>query len=126
MFKTALFDFLPKYPGVNSGKIVQEGPDFDISSLLDFAMVIHFAAFSSFMSWYSIKYAPIIFISFLLGLDTKITFLLQLEQKLWNIYLNTMKLVAIFDFYLFLSFNTNNNDLTCCLMCLSDSLTKKI
>ena len=47
-------------------KNVVDGPDFDISSLLDFAMVISFAASSSFMSWYSIKYVPIIFIVFLL------------------------------------------------------------
>ena len=66
MLKTALFDFLPKDAGVNSRKFVLDGPDFDISSILDFAMVISFATFSSFMSWYSIKYTPIIFILFLL------------------------------------------------------------
>ena len=66
MLKTALFDSLLKDVGVNSRKIVLDGPDFDISSILDFAMVISFATFSSFMSWYSIKYAPIIFILFLL------------------------------------------------------------
>ena len=34
-----------------------------------------------------------------LGLDTKITFLLQLEQTLWHIYQNKVKLVAILDFF---------------------------
>ena len=66
MLKTALFDSLPKDVGVNARKIVLGGPDFDISSIIDFDMVISFATFSSFMSWCSIKYAPIIFISFLL------------------------------------------------------------
>ena len=66
MLKTTLFDSLPKDVGVNSRKIVSDGPDLDISSTLDLVMVISFATFSSFMSWYSIKYAPIIFISFLL------------------------------------------------------------
>ena len=60
MLKTTSFDSLPKDVGVNSRKIVLEGPDFD------FAMVISFATFSSFMSLYSIKYAPIIFVLFLL------------------------------------------------------------
>ena len=50
MFKAALFDSLPKDVGVKSRKIVLDGPDFDISSILDFAMVISFATFSSFMS----------------------------------------------------------------------------
>ena len=66
MLKTALFDSLPKDVGVNSRKIVLDGPDFDISSISDFAMVISFATFWSFMSWYSIKYALIILILFLL------------------------------------------------------------
>ena len=35
-----------------------------------------------------------------LGLDTKITFLLQPEQKLWHIYRNKVKLVAILDFFM--------------------------
>ena len=83
MLKTAFFDSLPKdVVGVNSRKIVLDGPDFDILSVLDFTMVINFATFSSFMSWYNIKYAPVIFIYFFigilihenLGLDTKITF----------------------------------------------------
>ena len=38
-----------KMQGVNSRKIVLDGPDFNISSILDFAMVISFATFSSFM-----------------------------------------------------------------------------
>ena len=50
VLKTALFDSLPKDVGVNCRKIVLDGPDFDISSILDFAMVLSFAAFSSFMS----------------------------------------------------------------------------
>ena len=50
MLKTALFDSLPKDIGVNLEKIVLDGPDFDFSSILDFVMVISFAAFSSFMS----------------------------------------------------------------------------
>ena len=67
MLKTALFDSLPKdVVGVTSRKIVLDGPDFDILSPLDFAMVISFATFSSFMSWYSITYAPIILTLFLL------------------------------------------------------------
>ena len=67
MLKTALFGSLPKDVGVNSRKIVLDGPDFNISSILDFAMVISFAGFfSSFMSQYSIKDAPIIVILFLL------------------------------------------------------------
>ena len=66
MLKTDLSDSLPKYVGVNSRKMVLDGPDFDISSILNFKMVISFAAFSSFMSWYRIKYAPIVFILFLL------------------------------------------------------------
>ena len=64
MLKTALFHSLPKDVGVNSRKIVLDEPDFDISSILDFVMIISFATFSSFMSWYSIKYAPIILILF--------------------------------------------------------------
>ena len=47
-------------------KLVLDGADFDFSSVLKFGMVISFAAFSSFMSQYSIKYAPIIFILSLL------------------------------------------------------------
>ena len=43
MLKTALFDSLPKDVGVNYRKIVLDRPDFDISSILDFAMVINFA-----------------------------------------------------------------------------------
>ena len=66
MLKTALFDYLPKDKGVNSGKKVLDGADFDFSLILEFAMVIRFAVFSSFMSWYIIKHAPIIFISSLL------------------------------------------------------------
>ena len=66
MLKIALFDSLPKDVEVNSRKIVLDGLDFDISSILDFAMVISFATFSSVMSWYCIKYVPIIFILFLL------------------------------------------------------------
>ena len=50
MLKTALFDSLPKDVGVNSRKNVLDGPDFDISSMLDSAIVISFATFSSFMS----------------------------------------------------------------------------
>ena len=49
MVKTALFDSLPKDEGVNSKKIVFDGADLDFSLILQFAMVIHFAAFSSFM-----------------------------------------------------------------------------
>ena len=45
MLKTALFDSLPKEIGVNSRKIVLDGLDFDITSILDFAMVISFATF---------------------------------------------------------------------------------
>ena len=47
-------------------KSVLDGADFEFLSISDFAMVISFAAFSSFMSKFSIKYAPIIFILFLL------------------------------------------------------------
>ena len=47
-------------------KLVLDGADFDFSSILEFAMVIRFAAFSSFMSWYSITHAPIIYILSLL------------------------------------------------------------
>ena len=65
MLKTALFDSLPQDVGVNFRKIVLDGPDFDLSSILYFAMVISFATFSSFMSWY-IKFDPIIIILFLL------------------------------------------------------------
>ena len=43
-------------------KLVLDGADFDFSLILEFAMVIRFAAFSSFMSQYSIKHTPIIFI----------------------------------------------------------------
>ena len=50
MLKTALFDSLPKDVGMNCRKILLDGLDFDISSIFDFAMVISFAAFSSFMS----------------------------------------------------------------------------
>ena len=50
MLKTALFDYLPKDEGVNSSKLVWDGADFDFSSILEFAMVICFADFSSFMS----------------------------------------------------------------------------
>ena len=46
MLKTALFDSLPQYVGVNYKKIVLDKPDFDISPILDFAMVINFAVFS--------------------------------------------------------------------------------
>ena len=55
MLKSALFGSLPKDVEVNCRKIVVDGPDFDISSISDFTMVISFA-FSSFMSWYSIRY----------------------------------------------------------------------
>ena len=41
MFETALFDSLPKDVGLNSKKIVLDGPDFNISSILDFAKVIY-------------------------------------------------------------------------------------
>ena len=96
ILKTALYDSLPKYVGVNSRKIALDGQDFYISSILYYAMVIGFAVCSSFVSKYRIQYAPITFILFLLessdmktlGLDTKITFLLQLKQKLWHIYQN--------------------------------------
>ena len=54
-----------KYTG-NSRKIVLGRPGFDISSILDFAMGVSFAACSSFISWFIIKYAPIMFILFLL------------------------------------------------------------
>ena len=70
-----------------------DGADFDFSSILDFAMVISFAAF--FIIYVIILYQicsnhihfiPIgILIHENLGLDTKINFLLQitfLEQKL--------------------------------------------
>ena len=50
MLKTALFDSLPKDEGVNSRKIVLDGADLDFSLILEFAMVICFAVFSSFMS----------------------------------------------------------------------------
>ena len=51
MLKTALFDSLPKDEGVNSKKKwVLDGADFDFSLILEFAMVIRFAAFSSFLS----------------------------------------------------------------------------
>ena len=50
MLKTALFDYLPRDKGVNSGKKVLDGADFDFSLILEFAMVIRFAVFSSFMS----------------------------------------------------------------------------
>ena len=66
MLKSALFDSLPKDVEVSSWNIVLDGPDFDILSILDFAMVISFAVFPSFMSSYGIKYAPITFILFLL------------------------------------------------------------
>ena len=49
MLKTALFDSLPKDVVANSRKIVLDGPDFEISSILDFMMVISFATFASFM-----------------------------------------------------------------------------
>ena len=85
MLKTALFDSLPKDIGVNSRKIVLDGPDFDISSILDFAMVTSFATF--FVIYVMIEYQicsnHLYFISIgilvheNLGLDTKITFLLQ-------------------------------------------------
>ena len=45
MLKTALFGSLPKYVGVNSRKIVTDGPDFNLLSILDFVMVISFAVF---------------------------------------------------------------------------------
>ena len=45
MLKTVLFNSLPKDVGVNSRKIVLDGPDFDLSSILDFTMVISFATF---------------------------------------------------------------------------------
>ena len=67
MLKSALFGSLPKDIGVNSRKkIVLDGVDIDILSIYDFTMVISFAAFSSFMSYYSIKYTQIIFILLLL------------------------------------------------------------
>ena len=51
MLKTALFDSLLKDIGVNSRKkSLFDGADFDFVSILDFAMVISFAAFPSFMS----------------------------------------------------------------------------
>ena len=54
-----------------------------------------------------------------LGLDTKITFLLQLEQKLWHIYRNKVwNWQPSWTFSCFLSFNTHNNGLPCCIMCL--------
>ena len=46
MPKTALFDSLPKDERVNSGKIVLDGADFDFLLMLEYAMVIRFAAFS--------------------------------------------------------------------------------
>ena len=45
MLKTVLFDSLPKDVAVNFRKIVLDEPDFYISSILHFAMVISFAAF---------------------------------------------------------------------------------
>ena len=51
MHKAALFDSLPKDVVVNSRKkTMLDGADFDSSSILNFAMIINFAAFSSFMS----------------------------------------------------------------------------
>ena len=50
MLKTALFDSLPKDEGQILEKLVLDGADFDFSSILEFAMVIGFAAFSSLMS----------------------------------------------------------------------------
>ena len=112
MLKTALFDSLLKDEGVNSRKkLVLDGADFDFSLILEFAVVIHFAAFSSFMSWYSIKHAPIIFI---------------LSQKLWHIYRNKVwNWRPSWIFFMFLVLYTYNNGLPWCIMCLSDSLTKK-
>ena len=66
MLQTALFDSFPKDIGVNSIQISVKWGKFRFSSMLNFAMVISSAAFSSFMSWFSIKYALIIFILFLL------------------------------------------------------------
>ena len=88
MLKTALFDSLPKDVEVNSRKVVLDGPDFNISSILDFAIVIIYV-----IIWYQICFNHIYFFywnphAWNLGLDTKITFLLQLEQKLWHIYWN--------------------------------------
>ena len=47
MLKTALFDSLPNEEGVNSRKNVLDGADFDFSLILEFAMAICFAVFSS-------------------------------------------------------------------------------
>ena len=66
MLETALFDSMPKVVEVNSRKINVRWGRFRFLSILDFAMVISFATISSFMSKYSMEYAPIIFILFLL------------------------------------------------------------
>ena len=51
MLKTALFDCFPQDVGVNSRKkSVLDWANFDFSSILDFAKVISYAVFSSFMS----------------------------------------------------------------------------
>ena len=51
-------------------------------------------------------------------IDTKITFLLQLEPKLWHIYRNKVwNWRPSWIFSCFLSFYTHNNGLPCCIMC---------
>ena len=84
MLKNASFDSLPKDIGIDIRKMVLDGPGFDISTILDFAMVISFCWFFVIyvILWYQIcsNRVYLFSIGFLtyenLCLDTKITFLL--------------------------------------------------
>ena len=97
-----------------------DGADFDFSSILDFAKVISFSVFFVIyvIIWYQTCSNHIHFISIWiliyenLGLDT----IYRHEVWNWRPY---------WIFSCFSSFYPHNNGLPCCIMCLSDSLTKK-
>ena len=135
MLKTALLDSLRKDVWVNSRKNSVRWGRFRFVVNIRFCDGHQFCCF--FIIYVIIQYQicsnHIYFISIGIlihennGLDTKITLLLQLEQKLWHIYRNKVWNGGHLGFFsCFSSLYTHNNGLPCCIMCLSDFLTKKI
>ena len=107
--------------GVNSRKNVLDGPDFDISSILDCAMAISFAAFRIYIIIYYLICSNHFSILFLLE-----SWYMKSLKSLFSCNQNrSYETFTSWIFQWFLSFYTHDNGPACSIMCLSDSLTKK-
>ena len=118
---TALFHSLPKDKEVNSRKISVRWGRFRFFIIIRVCDGHQFCCFSIIyvIIQYQIYSNHIYFILIHenLGLDTKTTCLLQLEQKLWHIYRNKVwNWWPSSIFSCFSSFYTHNNGLPCCTM----------